>query len=105
MGLYIPGEWSWRLPCIVMIVGPICVLAILIKAPESPRFLVHKDKLEKAMDMLAKYHANGDRDDPLVKWEFNEINASLGQEEVNSKSSYVGPQLPGYTVRQRSLTM
>ena len=44
---------------------------------------------EKALDYLAKYHANGDRDDPLVQWEYQEIEAILAQEQVAKKRSYL----------------
>ncbi|KAH8879272.1 hexose transporter protein [Thozetella sp. PMI_491] len=89
IGLYIPGEWGWRLPCMVQIIGPLIVLAILIKAPESPRFLVKKGKNAEALQMLARFHANGDVNDPLVVWELREIEYALEKEETDRKSSYL----------------
>jgi len=38
--------------------------------------------------VLAKYHANGDADDPLVQWEFHEIQAAIEQER-SVTSSYL----------------
>jgi hypothetical protein len=58
-------------------------------APESPRLMVKKGRAEEALNMLAKYHANGDREDALVQWEFREIEQALELEEVNNKTSYV----------------
>ncbi|GFZ47588.1 hypothetical protein JCM24511_05332 [Saitozyma sp. JCM 24511] len=89
IGLYINGEWGWRLPCIFQIVGPIIVLSLLSTAPESPRFLVKRGRHEEALAMLAKYHANGDTDDQLVAWELKEITVALEQEELEKKSSYL----------------
>jgi MFS family permease len=89
IGLYIKGDWGWRLPCIFQIVGPIAVLSILITAPESPRYLVKKGRHEEALAMLAKFHANGDTDDQLVAWELKEITVALEQELIANKSSYV----------------
>jgi MFS family permease len=89
IGLYIKGDWGWRLPCIFQIVGPIAVLSILVTAPESPRYLVKKGRHEEALAMLAKFHANGDTDDQLVAWELKEITVALEQEMIANKSSYV----------------
>jgi MFS family permease len=36
-GLYIPGTWSWRMPCFLQCIGPLLVLAFTCTAPESPR--------------------------------------------------------------------
>jgi MFS family permease len=36
-GLHISGSWSWRLPVIFQMLGPVIVLAISIRVPESPR--------------------------------------------------------------------
>lgn len=36
-GLYIKGDWSWRMPCLMQFVGPVAVLALTFTAPESPR--------------------------------------------------------------------
>lgn len=55
--LFLRGDWSWRLPCLVQILGPILVIAITITMPESPRWLVRNDKKEQALGILAKYHA------------------------------------------------
>ena len=71
------------------IIGPSVVILILAKAPESPRFLVQKGRLQEALTMLAKYHANGDPDDKLVQWEFYEIQQALEDEALNNKTSYV----------------
>ncbi|WWC64939.1 uncharacterized protein I303_107553 [Kwoniella dejecticola CBS 10117] len=88
-GLYIPGNWGWRFPAIVQILGPSIVLAITVTAPESPRFLIKMGKNEQAMRVLTKYHANGATNDPLVQWEYEEIVAALHEEELRPKSSYM----------------
>lgn len=72
-----------------MVVGPITVITILTRAPESPRYLILKGKKEAAYSMLTKYHANGDANDKLVQWEFHEMEFALEEESVNKKSSYV----------------
>ncbi|KAH1463289.1 hypothetical protein KXW75_000594 [Aspergillus fumigatus] len=86
--LYIPGDWSWRTPSIVQVVGPLFVLATLKSCPESPRWLVSKDRTAEASAILSKYHANGVVDDPLVRWELAEIQMVLEKERVGLHASY-----------------
>lgn len=88
IGLKIENDWSWRFPCLAAFLGPSFVLLILLKAPESPRFLINKGKHDEALNILAKYHANGDVSDPLVQWEYQEILYAL-EAEAASSNSYV----------------
>ncbi|KAF9266952.1 general substrate transporter [Marasmius fiardii PR-910] len=88
-GLYIKGEWGWRFPAILQVVGPVLVTALTITSPESPRYYVKKGDAERALDILAKYHANGDRNDELVLWELREITVALQQEDDGKKNSYI----------------
>ncbi|KAH7168188.1 general substrate transporter [Fusarium sp. MPI-SDFR-AT-0072] len=88
-GLHISGSWSWRLPSIFQIVGPILVLLTLARCPESPRWLVFKGRLTQASAVLGKHHANGAANDPLVEWELAEIQASLEEERANLQVSYL----------------
>lgn len=41
------------------------------------------------MDILAKYHANGDVNDELVKYEYQEICAVIEMEELNRKTKFI----------------
>jgi hypothetical protein len=50
--------------------------------PETPRFLVSKGRDAEAMDFLVKYHGNGDPNDPLVRFEFDEIKETLENERI-----------------------
>jgi Sugar (and other) transporter len=50
---------------------------------------VKNGKLEQARKILVKYHANGKEDDPLVEYEWQEIQEALREEEVNAQTRYV----------------
>lgn len=88
-GLYIDGDWDWRFPCMFQIFGPLVVLSITCTAPESPRWLFKAGKGDQAREVIAKYHANGDVNDPLVQWECQEIVASLAEADTQHQSSYM----------------
>ncbi|TXT04473.1 uncharacterized protein COLE_07292 [Cutaneotrichosporon oleaginosum] len=88
-GLYIPNDWSWRMPCMFQLFAPTLVIIITATGPESPRFLINKGRNEEALNMLAKYHANGKVDDELVQLEYGEICAALESEGEEHKSSWL----------------
>ena len=62
-------------------------LAFIWWVPESPRFLIAKDKHEQALQMLATYHANGNVNDATVQFEYREIKETLAKELEHKKSS------------------
>ncbi|WVQ84191.1 hypothetical protein IAT38_006342 [Cryptococcus sp. DSM 104549] len=78
------GNWSWRLPCLIQIFPEVILgIAVVTIIPESPRWLISKGRTEEALNTLAKYHANGVRDDPLVQLEYNEITEAFEDEKAN----------------------
>ena len=83
------------MPCIVQNAGPILVLSIVSFAPESPRWLCRQGRDEEAKAVMVKYHANGDVNDALVQWQYEEIRASLKAEAEIGEASYVGVDLAG----------
>ncbi|KAJ5150347.1 general substrate transporter [Penicillium canariense] len=83
------SSWSWRLPSLLQGVPSLLQLVISIFAPESPRWLVFKDRQEEAMNMLAKYHAGGDRNSRLIRFEMLEIQATLEEEKKKNAIQWV----------------
>lgn len=56
--------------------------------PESPRWLVAKDRHEDALRVLAKLHAHGDTNNLYVKAELAEIIAKVDFEKRQKTPSY-----------------
>lgn len=57
--------------------------------PADAQFLVGKGRPEEALRILAKYHANGKEDDPMVQLEFNEIVVALESEGEEKDTSWL----------------
>ncbi|KAN0084410.1 General substrate transporter [Tylopilus felleus] len=73
----INSTWAWRLPSLLQGLPSVLQFALVLFAPESPRWLVSKGRENEALEMLAYYHADGNESDPLVQHEFQEIKAAL----------------------------
>ncbi|ROT35277.1 hexose transporter protein [Sodiomyces alkalinus F11] len=87
---FMNNEWSWRIPAILQGAPSFLQLLFLWWVPESPRFLIAKDRHDEALAILAKYHANGDSDNPTVQFEFREIRDTIKLEQVaNTSTKYV----------------
>jgi sugar porter (SP) family MFS transporter len=84
---FVQNDWSWRIPALLQAVPSVIQLAFIFWVPESPRYLMAKDKHEKALQILAKYHANGDENNATVQFEYREIKETIRLEFEYSKSS------------------
>ncbi|EMC98111.1 hypothetical protein BAUCODRAFT_22945 [Baudoinia panamericana UAMH 10762] len=90
LGTYaIPNNWSWRIPSLLQIVPSMLQMTFIWFIPESPRWLVSRDRSDEAFEILVKYHAEGDRNSALVHAEFAEIQATVRHEMENSKRHWV----------------
>jgi sugar porter (SP) family MFS transporter len=75
--LLIPSDWSWRLPSILQAAPSMIQIVFAFTVPESPRWLVSKDRSEEALEILIKYHAEGDASQELPHIEMAEIRKAL----------------------------
>ena len=53
------SSWAWRLPSLLQGLPSILQFALILFAPESPRWLVSKGREDEALKTLAYYHADG----------------------------------------------
>ncbi|KAF8527614.1 hexose transporter [Hysterangium stoloniferum] len=74
---FIKTSWSWRIPSALQALPSALQVLLIWFAPESPRWLISKDRDAEAREILAYYHARGNNNDPLVGFEFNEIKEAI----------------------------
>ncbi|ATZ46680.1 hypothetical protein BCIN_02g00620 [Botrytis cinerea B05.10] len=70
---YIDGSPAWRIPLWLQMTFSGIVFISVLFLPESPRWLVANDRHEEALNIMAKYHGEGDRSSPLVQLELREM--------------------------------
>lgn len=86
---FINGEAAWRLPMGLQMLATLALHFTMYFLPESPRWLVAKDRPEDALKVLAKLHARGDVEDLYVKAELAEIVAKIAFEKRQKTPSYM----------------
>ncbi|KAI0556003.1 general substrate transporter [Xylaria curta] len=62
---HIGNDGAWRIPSLLQGTSNAIQLGLCFVIDESPRWLVSVDGTEEARDLLVKYHANGNPNDPL----------------------------------------
>ncbi|KIM24859.1 hypothetical protein M408DRAFT_26654 [Serendipita vermifera MAFF 305830] len=82
------NNWAWRIPSILQALPSFFQISFMYFLPESPRWLISKGREEEAYQILATYHAEGDRESEFVKTEFAQIKATLQIELENKKRSW-----------------
>ncbi|PVH75118.1 lactose permease [Cadophora sp. DSE1049] len=85
----IPSNWSWRLPSLLQMCPSFLQIGFVFLLPESPRWLISRDRYDEAHAILIKYHAEGDASSVLVKAEIAQIKETIQIEIGNSKQSWL----------------
>ncbi|KAH7361146.1 hexose transporter protein [Pyrenochaeta sp. MPI-SDFR-AT-0127] len=84
------NEWSWRSITMLQGLPSLIQLCFIFWVPESPRWLISKERYEEALNMLSYYHANGDRNNATVQFEYTEMRDTIRMErDANRNSSYI----------------
>ncbi|KFY45409.1 hypothetical protein V495_03000 [Pseudogymnoascus sp. VKM F-4514 (FW-929)] len=85
----IKNDWSWRSITIIQGAPSLIQICVIFWIPESPRWLIAKERSDEALNILAKYHANGDRTNPTVQFEYHEMKETITMEyQAKVNSSY-----------------
>ncbi|CAI6333833.1 unnamed protein product [Periconia digitata] len=84
----IPNDWSWRLPSTLQACPSVIQIVFAFFVPESPRWLVSKDRSDEALAILIKYHAEGDASQELPHVEIAEIRKALEIENDSRKRGW-----------------
>jgi len=69
----IDGSQSWRFPIWLQMIFAGIVFVSSPFLPETPRWLIANDRHEEALDTMARFHGEGNRDSPIVKLEYKEM--------------------------------
>ncbi|WOO79092.1 Lactose permease [Vanrija pseudolonga] len=83
----IQNTWSWRIPSLLQGLPAVVQLGLIWLIPESPRWLVAHGHDDKAIAFLTKYHCNGDANDPLIQFEYNEIKETIRMDNEAKNST------------------
>ena len=91
---YLESSWGWvstrvlfrlteqRIPYILQVPLALYVLIAVQFVPETPRFLLANGKEDEAFQFLVEYHGNGNPDDELVHFEFQEMKVAILEEKA-----------------------
>ncbi|KAI3543840.1 hypothetical protein CABS02_09910 [Colletotrichum abscissum] len=87
------SEWAWRVPSILQAGFPLVQLCFYAWVPESPRWLVARERTTEAAAILAKYHsgihAPSEGHTPLVRREVAEIVQTIQKEKSAETTGWV----------------
>lgn len=76
---YVPGPVAWRVPLALQFIFIAILFATVPWLPESPRWLVQKDRIDEAEQILADIEGSA-IEDPYVQTELKEIKFSTAYE-------------------------
>ena len=83
----IKNDWSWRSITFLQVLPSLIQLCGIWWIPESPRYLINKERHEEALHILSKWHAGGDLNNATVQFEFREIKATIKIQKDNERAT------------------
>lgn len=84
----IASDWAWRIPSLLQICPSLLQISFVFFLPESPRWLITKDRAQEAHDILMMYHSEGEQGAEFVQAEFAQMQATIQLELEASKKSW-----------------
>lgn len=82
------GALQWRFPLGFQLIFPFMIVIALLFVPESPRWLMLKDRHDEALSVIARLAGrNADTQDPEVMAEFLSIQATIEEERRETVST------------------
>ncbi|KAH9912214.1 general substrate transporter [Fomitopsis serialis] len=96
---YIDGNASFRIPWGLQMIPAIVLSVGMLFFPESPRWLMDRNREQEALQILADLHGGGDTTAPLVVLEYNEIKEHVTFERTQGAKSYLDLLKPGIVRR------
>ncbi|RCI07325.1 hypothetical protein CU098_014023 [Rhizopus stolonifer] len=94
---FVDSDWSFRGPLLLQVAFALILAIGTLALPESPRFLVSKDRDEIALKTLADMHGKP-KDNPDVLEEFDQIKSTLELEAKLGEPTW-GEMFTRYTKR------
>ncbi|KAH8660476.1 general substrate transporter [Xylariales sp. PMI_506] len=83
----IDSTWSWRIPSLLQMAPSLVQLSAIWFLPESPRWLVAKDRGDEALAALKRFHGEGEETE-LVRLEYEEIRAAIENEKMAGATTW-----------------
>jgi MFS family permease len=81
----ITSTYAWRIPSLLQAAPSICVIFLLQLIPESPRWLIARDRHDEALDILAIIN-NSSPDTMQVQLQYREIVDTLAFEKAREQT-------------------
>lgn len=80
---------AWRIPVGLQLVAGVMMLFGIFFIPESPRWLIYKDRNAEALTILSHLRSKGDENDVEVQMEFTGIVQDVSFDKMRYKQRFL----------------
>jgi MFS family permease len=85
----IEGNAAWRIPVALQLVAGAIMLFGIYFIPESPRWLIYKDRNAEALTILSHLRSKGNENDVEVQMEFTGIVQDVSFDKMRYKQRFL----------------